>query len=115
LIACTGGRTQVGAGGDVKGLVPALLYAGASSTVSTLWRISDRDGAAFSTAFFESLSEVTVDNKNGDKVGRPFDLAKAVQKAVVAMNPNADQPLISWAAYVLHGYWMLPDGWNEER
>jgi CHAT domain-containing protein len=52
LIARSGGLTDVKAGDEVIGLVPALLYSGASSTVSTIWPIQDHIGARFSKEFF---------------------------------------------------------------
>jgi CHAT domain-containing protein len=41
LIGCQGGLLQVKMGDEVMGLVPTLLYSGASSTISTLWSIAD--------------------------------------------------------------------------
>ena len=38
---------------DVVGLVPAFLYAGATSTVSGLWRLDDKDAAIYSKVFYE--------------------------------------------------------------
>lgn len=47
MIACRGGVMEVKPGDEVMGLVPALLYSGATSVVSTLWNIADGDGAQF--------------------------------------------------------------------
>jgi hypothetical protein len=105
LIACGGGRTQSDRSDEVMGLTPALMYAGASSTLSTLWPILDGDGVAFSKNFFASLNScVGKNDKMG--IGKTFDLARAVQKATIAIDPEFDR--LSSAAYVLHGYWMLP-------
>jgi CHAT domain-containing protein len=42
-------------GDEVMGLVPALLFSGASSTISTLWSIANRARAAFSKYMFRSV------------------------------------------------------------
>jgi CHAT domain-containing protein len=41
LIGCQGGLLQVKMGDEVMGLVPTLLYSGASSAISTLRSIAD--------------------------------------------------------------------------
>ena len=55
LIACSGGLTQGNSRDEVFGLVPAFLRSGASSTVSTLWKIPDHTGARFTEAFYRYL------------------------------------------------------------
>jgi len=102
VIACSGALTDVKAGDEVMGLVPALLYSGASSVVSTLWPIRDPVGALFSRNFFDDFSE----QQHTDAM-RWVSVAKAVQEAVVALDPNQNKELLDWAAFVLYGYWML--------
>jgi CHAT domain-containing protein len=53
LISCQRGLLQVRMGDEVMGFVPALLYSGATSTVSTLWSITDSNGARFSKHIFD--------------------------------------------------------------
>ncbi|KAK7983217.1 hypothetical protein PG989_010619 [Apiospora arundinis] len=130
MIACQGGVADVQLGDEVMGLVPALLYAGASSTVSTLWSIDDADGAEFSRHFFDSfLSQCRKKKKKrnelsssaaqtGDSgaksdVGRGgsidfVDVARAVRAAAMKMDDTLDEPLYKWAAFVLHGFWQFP-------
>src|SRR5262249_42627441 len=52
LLVCGGALTYVDRGDEVLGLIPALLYSGAASVVSTLWRTLDRYAATFGRAFF---------------------------------------------------------------
>ena len=96
------------------GLVPALLYSGASSTVSTLWSISDGDGADFAAHFFESFLQQCVNQSNnkvdvdGRKSSCIIDMAKAVSAAVRKMDSGQTTPLYHWAGFVLHGFWRYP-------
>ena len=111
LVACQGGLTEVKPGDEVMGLVPALLYSGASSTISTLWSIADGDGSAFSKFFFQAFLEQC--EKLHDEVDPNeaicfVDVAEALQTAVVKMCKAPDQPLYGWASFVMHGYWRLP-------
>ncbi|CZR62705.1 uncharacterized protein PAC_12602 [Phialocephala subalpina] len=121
LIACQGGVTQVKVGDEVMGLVPALLYSGVSSTVSTLWSIRDEDGAQFSNHFFKSYVQQRAQQREkvalessgagGEMRETPalfIDLAKAVQVAAKKMDHSFTAPLYSWAGFVLHGFWQFP-------
>lgn len=124
MIACQGGVTDVKLGDEVMGLVPALLYSGASSTISTLWSIADGDGAMFATYFFDSFLQqcarqmdrtdrVAVNHEINGEVSRSSEnssfgfvnLAKAVRAAVKALDEDYNQPLYTWAGFVLHGFW----------
>ncbi|KAI5807522.1 CHAT domain-containing protein [Peziza echinospora] len=113
MIACGSGLSEVSVSDNVLGLVPAWLYSGASSTVSTLWPIDDADGAFFSNEFYKSWHEDRVGN------GGVVNLAKAVQKAVVAMldrynagvgtgggRERDGMPVYHWGGFVLHGCWV---------
>ncbi|KAE9373650.1 hypothetical protein N431DRAFT_407314 [Stipitochalara longipes BDJ] len=126
MIACQGGVIEVKPGDEVMGLIPALLYSGASSTISTLWSISDSDGAEFAFQFFDSFLQQCVtqgnsraaggEQKGGDGMlntqerssGCIVDIAKAVTSAVRKMDLGEDRPLYHWAGFVLHGFWEYP-------
>jgi CHAT domain-containing protein len=121
LIACQGGVTDIKCGDEVMGLVPALLYAGASSTISTLWSIPDGDGAEFSKLFFDSLlqqcaelsagsGDALVRDERGEKFSPFVDLARALQQAVTDMYMEQDfrKGMLPWAGFVLHGFWQFP-------
>jgi CHAT domain-containing protein len=53
LLGCSSGMSTTTVSSDVVGLVPAFLYAGATSTVSGLWRLDDKDAAIYSKIFYE--------------------------------------------------------------
>ncbi|ERF75709.1 hypothetical protein EPUS_01539 [Endocarpon pusillum Z07020] len=53
LLGCSSGMSTTMDSSDVVGLVPAFLYAGATSTVSGLWRLDDKDAAIYSKVFYE--------------------------------------------------------------
>jgi CHAT domain-containing protein len=115
MIACQGVVTDVKPGDEVLRLVPALLYSGASSTVSTLWSIHDEHGAEFSSYFFQSFLEQCLDCKeesdeaNGQQNLCFADIARALQDTVKAMlDEEPDAPLYRWASFVMHGFWQFP-------
>jgi CHAT domain-containing protein len=111
LIACAGGLAEVTQGDEVMGLVPALLHAGASSTISTLWPIADKDGANFSDIFFDSFIDQClqnmVENVSEQKSASFVDIALALQTAAVEMEAGYE-PLVRWAGFILHGFWQFP-------
>jgi CHAT domain len=53
LLGCSSGMSTTTVSSDVVGLVPAFLYAGATSTVSGLWKLDDKDAAIYSKIFYE--------------------------------------------------------------
>ena len=119
LIACSGGLIDVQAGDEVMGLVPALLYSSASSTISTLWPIPDKVGANFSHYFFRNFAEqvqkagqsMATLHENSEAQDRSkvrwVDMAMAMREAVMKLDPEQTKPLESWAGFVLHGFWMF--------
>ncbi|RBR23103.1 uncharacterized protein FIESC28_04098 [Fusarium coffeatum] len=123
LIVCGGGVMDVRLGDEVMGLVPALMCSGASSTISTLWSISDTHGARFEREFFDSFLKQSVSRKlqhlpgtdndtseaSSSRLGCLVDLAKAMQLASKDVDEYGDpRSLYEWAGYVLHGCWQFP-------
>lgn len=113
LIACSGGLTDVKVGDEVMGLVPAFLYSGAGSTVSTLWPIPDAAGANFSRGFFgafveqvKKLREEKGRGESGEKV-LWVDMAMAFREAVMGLDEDQTLGLLTWAGFVMHGFWMF--------
>ncbi|KAI9761128.1 MAG: hypothetical protein M1840_002025 [Geoglossum simile] len=115
LIACQSGNTQVVPGDEAQGLVPAFLYSGASSAVSTLWNAIDEAGAKFAKKFYGT-----------QRGGTLTDLARAHQEAVLELFEDTELvgnrftgelerrywnmeerviPLYYWGAFVFHGWW----------
>ena len=113
LLGCGSGMSKTRLTDDVIGLVPSLLYAGASSTVSTLWPFSDTDAAEYSESIYEGFfgggAEVG-EGMAGEILsaagGVVVDLAKANQKAVLGIMQRKPA-LYHWAPFVLNGYWMM--------
>jgi CHAT domain-containing protein/tetratricopeptide (TPR) repeat protein len=109
LLACGSGMSRTNLSNDVIGLVPAFLYSGAASTVSTLWKFDDTDAALFSDHFYSSFN-VSLSGEDEIRV----DLAKALQAAVLAIREKRPA-LYHWAPFVLHGYWMFKVGSRDSR
>jgi CHAT domain-containing protein len=55
LSACQTGRSVVGGGDELLGLMRALLYAGAASLVLSLWAVEDHSSAQLMQAFYQQL------------------------------------------------------------
>ena len=107
LLACGSGMARITESNEVLGLVSALMYSGAASTVSTLWSIDDKDAALFAPVFYERFEKALRDG--GGKV----DLAKAVQEAALSILDGGKTELYHWAPFVLNGYWMYQVGKSE--
>lgn len=101
--------------------MPALLYSGVSSTVSTLWDTDGEVGAAFSRYFYESWSAQAGTERSC------IDLARTFQQAILKLAADRDvlpddprlqgigglggtarlNPPIYWASFILTGWWMM--------
>jgi CHAT domain-containing protein len=57
LSACQTGRSTVGGGDELLGLMRALLYAGAASLLLSLWTVEDRSTALLMQTFYSKLAE----------------------------------------------------------
>ena len=111
LLACGSGMTKTSAvSGEVIGLVPAFLYAGAGSTVSALWPFDDRDAALYTRYFYERIVKA---KGAGRGSGERVDLAKANQEAVLRIMDEKPS-VYHWAPFVLNGFWMMRVSGQEE-
>ena len=121
MLGCSSGATAQADSNEPLGLVPALMYAGASSVVSALWDIHDPDAAEFATAFYASFRPPP-----GSAAPTPsshvVDLARATQHAVLQILDRADgrtAALKHWGGFVLNGWWILEmpcqgqQGWED--
>lgn len=80
----------------------ALLCAGASSVVGTMWPIASGTGRPFLKHFSTNL------HAGDDEEESIVDLAVALQKAVKKLKvrgPKAMKEPYHWASFVLHGAW----------
>ncbi|ETS85180.1 hypothetical protein PFICI_03205 [Pestalotiopsis fici W106-1] len=120
IIACDSGRQESAPGDEPLGIVPALLYAGASSVLGTIWPIDSATGRKFSEAFYRELSTVSRDHKSNDnnsnagparENGEVLHVAKALQITIRRMmkgelGQDLRQPY-HWAAFMVHGLWFV--------
>lgn len=102
LLACGSGMTKTSViSGEVIGLVPAFLYSGAGSTVSTLWPFDDGDAALYTRFFYEGINGILKEGRN-----ERVNLARANQAAVLRIM-EAKPELYHWAPFILNGFWMM--------
>lgn len=106
LLACgSADQTYTPQGDEPLGIVSALLCAGATSVIGTMWKVQ------VSTA---GLLTDILDGKLNKKDGRKdelVDLAVAVQESALRLKKRrgegaTDRPY-HWAAFVLHGSWFM--------
>lgn len=108
LIACSGGMARISPEDEVMGLVPALLHAGASSTLSTLWPIENQAGASFAETFYRKLDEAREAPGRNQEAGRWVDLARVFQDTVLERDKEeATRGRLHWTAFIVHGFWQL--------
>lgn len=114
LIGCQSGRAGFSASDNLMGLNTAFHYAGASSIISTLWKIGNEDGAEFSETFYGALEEQkTRGVVSGEVEGQSLilNMAKAMQKAVLKLREGENgvpRAPYHWAGFVFHGFWQFP-------
>jgi len=89
LSACNTYLGKQSRGDEVVGLNRAFLYAGASSVVSSLWKVLDEPTGFFMKSFSGSLS-------------KGMGKAEALAKARIVTRKKYSNPLF-WAAFVLTG------------
>jgi CHAT domain-containing protein len=95
LIACGSAEQTVSEGDEPLGIVTALLCAGASSVVGTMWPIQIETGKTFIKEF-EYKMRATND---------VVDIAVCLQETVQELR-RLDLPRpYHWASFVLHGSW----------
>jgi CHAT domain-containing protein len=105
IIACDSGTQDIAPGDEPLGLIPALLYAGATSVLGSLWPIPSSTGRVFSEKFYASLQRQI---KNYQAGSHPcvLNIAVAVRDAVREMtNTKESKAPFFWAPFVLHGAW----------
>ena len=96
LSACTTGHSEIGLGDELVGLTRALLYAGASSALVSLWAVDDASTGQLMTDFYGRLYD-----KKGQKIKNE---AVALQEAMLKMLKKKEHPYY-WAPFILVGDW----------
>jgi len=129
LLACASAREAHGPGDEPLGLASALLCAGATSVVGTLWKAQLGTAREFLDVFDFALNRSIVrggggggggdsggdsgGGGDGDSKGGLVDLAVAVQSAALRLKRTHDGDTCHpyhWAAFVLYGSWFMARG-----
>ncbi len=90
LSACQTGRGRLENGEGIFGLPRVFFYAGAQSTLSSLWKVNDKSTAGFMRYFYQFL-------KTGN------DKANALRLAKIRMIRSEFSHPFFWAAFILNG------------
>ncbi len=90
LSACRTSRGYLEKGEGVMGLTRTFFFSGASSVVSTLWKISDRAAVEFMKHFYDYLAQ-----------GK--DKAQALRLTKLRLLESRYSHPFFWSAFVLHG------------
>jgi tetratricopeptide (TPR) repeat protein len=92
LSACESGVYHAERSEDPMGLPRALLFAGASSVLASLWKVDDEWAHSLMSGFYKALN-------NG------VSKAEALRSATLAVREQ-DERLDRWAGFVLMGSWL---------
>ncbi len=95
LSACQTGINEVRRGDEIVGLSRALLYAGASSVLLTLWSVYAKSTKEWMLDFYSQTGNNSAKGK--------FQKAKAFQKATLNLRENYPNAPSHWAAFILVG------------
>ncbi|MEJ2706928.1 MAG: CHAT domain-containing protein [Anaerolineales bacterium] len=97
LSACQTGRSVVGGGDELLGLMRSFLAAGAATLVATLWAVEDRSTAQLMRSFYKNLAD-------GETKGAA--LRQAQLELLSSRNNQQDftHPYF-WAPFFLVGNW----------
>lgn len=104
LIACASSKQDTGMANEPIGIIPAFMFAGASSVLATLWPIQNSVGESFCKDLYSAFDQ--------PPQGCPsawIDLAKVVQDAVLKLKDLKKAPYF-WAPFVLYGCWVYGSG-----
>jgi CHAT domain-containing protein len=96
MAACESATNVIATGDEPLGLIPAFLYAGASSVLATLWKVSQKSAAPIMQTFYDSFTDSN----------EIIDKAEALRRAILTVRdtPGFESPY-HWAPFVLHGDW----------
>lgn len=97
LSACQTGINEVGRGDEIVGLSRALLYAGASSVLLTLWSVYAESTKEWMLDFYQQTWSTT----KGKLTAEAF----AFQQATLELRKKYPNDPSRWAAFILVGDW----------
>ena len=90
LLGCSSGVTVNTISNEPLGLVPALIFHGASSIISALWPIKDRDAILFANEFYLDFMIEGTNNRQGGKQHRDEDERFPTGANIEAQNHDGD-------------------------
>jgi CHAT domain-containing protein len=96
LSACESGFTRTGRGDEIAGLSRALLYAGTSTALLTLWQVDAATTLAWVLDFYNELRSPA-----GHKIKSE---AAAFRHATLSLRARHPDP-VHWAPFILVGDW----------
>jgi CHAT domain-containing protein len=94
LSACQTGISERRPGDDLVGLMRAVLFAGASSLLTTLWSVSAEETLDWMLTFYRNVWDT-----NGEQIANKID---AFRKATLKLRDDQGDPYY-WAPFVLVG------------
>ncbi len=101
LSACETGRSVVGGGDELLGLMRAFLSAGAASLLISLWAVEDRSTALLMKTFYQALKTGTYTKGAALRTAQlPFVNGKSTEDHVLA---EAYRHPYFWAPFILVG------------
>ena len=109
LSACETGLGETAGGEGVFGLQRAFHMAGARTTVTSLWKVSDTATQKLMTRFYENLFKRNLGTLEALREAQLWMLKEGIARGVVPDEPAAPKgsrtPPLYWAAFVLSGDW----------
>lgn len=96
-IACDSIVQQMVSGEEPTGLATALLCAGASTVVGSLWPLRSSDGRKFSEVFYKHLNHCIHENTGS------VDLSRLLQQTLSVLRGLEDSTPYQWASFCLIG------------
>jgi CHAT domain-containing protein len=103
LIACGSANEGHSQGEEPLGIISALLCAGATSVIGTMWKVQVGTAGIFTNVLDINLNK-------SEKSGNVVDLAVAVQQSVLRLKARREgqtDRAYHWASFVLHGSWFM--------
>ncbi|KAH7085257.1 CHAT domain-containing protein [Paraphoma chrysanthemicola] len=111
LIACDSSTQHVAVGDEPLGFIPALLFAGATSVLGTLWPVESATAREFTEEFYRHCEDQTERQRAAGQEKVVLDLAEALRETVCKLLVKG-RPA-EWAGYVLYGAWFHVVGEHE--
>lgn len=99
LSGCETGRAGVERGGEAYGLGRALLAAGASAVVMSLWPVHDRTTRTLMESLYQGVRRVYL---SGETVGRGMGVASHLANAQRGLIARGEHPAM-WAPFIMMG------------